>query len=65
MIMHSSRLLQVEVVCMRDIRRFKLYSSLFEANVEAFPRKSKRLCQQEVNEKWNTFKEVQEKEIYC
>ena len=31
--------------------RFKLYSSVFKAYVEALPTKSKKLCQQEVNEK--------------
>ena len=35
------------------MNRFTLYSSLFEAYVEAFPTKSKKLCQQEVNEEWN------------
>ena len=37
--------------------RFKLYSFLFEAYVEAFSTKSKKLCQQEVNEKWNAIKD--------
>ena len=40
--------------------RFKLYSSLFEAYVETFPTKSKKLCQQEVNEKWNVIKDSEE-----
>ena len=35
------------------MNRVKFYSSLFEAYVEAFPTKSKKLCQEEVNEKWN------------
>ena len=38
--------------------RFKLYSSVFEAYVETFPTKSKKLCQQEVNEKWKDSEEV-------
>ena len=36
------------------------YSSLFEAYVEAFATKSKKLCQQEVNEKWNAIKDSEE-----
>mgnify|MGYP003482827666 CR=1 FL=1 len=40
--------------------RSKLYTSLFEAYVEAFPNKSKKICQQEVNEKWNAVKDSEE-----
>eukprot|EP00731_Ephydatia_muelleri_P025822 Em0017g905a len=43
--------------------RFKLYSSLFEAYVEVFPTKSKKLCQQEVNEEWNAIKDSEEVKV--
>ena len=40
--------------------RSKLYTPLFEAYVEEYPTKSKKLCQQEVNEKWNAIKDSEE-----
>ena len=43
--------------------RFKLYSSLFEAYVEAFLSKSKKLCRQEVNVKWNAIKDGEEVKV--